>query len=194
MQQAYVIRVDTREKKPFVFPSTIQVAREWWPGQSCRLERVRLEVVSSKLDAGDYALLGVEGATIIERKYSISELGTNLFTSDRDRLWRALNRLKEACQNPIMVLDGGMEKYMSSPNVDWPYQAVLDETQRICLKLGIRLQVLPGSTARQRRIAGEWVARTLINGAIVSGESSVTTPIQQGLEVRLSKPGLPCVK
>lgn len=167
MQKAYVIQVDDREKMPFIFPKHVAITRPWTAGQPHRIERVRLEVVSKRLETGDYSLLGYPKATIVERKWSLSELARNCFTEDRGRFLAALTRLRNSASWPVLVLDGGLDKYLRpDPHVDVPPEAVLDEIQRLTDQFRIRLQVLPGGTARQRLIAGTWVARTLVNGAI----------------------------
>lgn len=180
MQKAYVIQVDSREQLPFRFPRHLAVSRPFWPGQPHRIERVRLEVVKATLQAGDYSLLGYEKATIVERKWSLSELATNCFSADRERFLRALRRLRDTAAWPVLVLDGGLDKYLKADrHVDAPPEAALDEVQRLCDRLRIRLQLLPGGTARQRLLAGEWVARTLVNGAI---EFDDTPALHGGLE------------
>lgn len=159
--------MDDREKRPLAFPATIQVARAYWPGHPHRLERIRLEVVRKRLETGDYSLLGYEKATIVERKWSLSELASNCFTDDRERFLACLERLRNAASWPVLVLDGGLDKYLKpDPNVPAPPEAILDELHRLCNRFRIRLQLLPGGTARQRLLAGEWVARTLVNGAL----------------------------
>lgn len=175
MQKAYVLQIDTRERQPLVFPTHVQVARPWQAGQPHRLERIRLEVVKTTLQTGDYSLLGFEKATIVERKFSLSELHKNCFTDDRERFLRALERLRNAASWPVLVLDGGLDKYTRpDPHVKAPPEAVLDEIQRLCDAYRIRLQILPGGTPRQRLMAGTWVARTLINGALQYDDPACT--------------------
>lgn len=68
--------VDTREQQP------------WHIGTSKEVD----EVISRKLDTGDYAIEGMEHLLCIERKMSVSELATNI---SEKRFWKEMERMKE---------------------------------------------------------------------------------------------------
>lgn len=79
--------VDSREKLPW-FSSEV---KESWVDS----------IVVQKLDYGDYAIKGAELLCCIDRKKSVSELSTNLFSK---RFERELQRM-EACKRPIILCE-----------------------------------------------------------------------------------------
>ena len=71
---------DTREKKPITISDN----------------RVFEEIVRSKLDTGDYSILGLETYLCIERKASVSEFATNVFEARFDRELQRMKTYKYA--------------------------------------------------------------------------------------------------
>ena len=67
------IIVDTREKFPWSFDNDI-------------------EVITKKLDTGDYSIQGLEGDVSIERKASVSEFYGNV---TKKRFWNEMSRMSE---------------------------------------------------------------------------------------------------
>ena len=70
--------IDTREKFPWDFEG----------------DQAFAEVIYRKLDAGDYAIEGMEGVLVIERKATVDELFNN-FTKDKKRIAAEFERLKD---------------------------------------------------------------------------------------------------
>ena len=170
MKTKWTIVQDTREKKPLKFPANLKVLNDNFPPHKQRITTVRLHTIKDKLEAGDYLLQGYEGNTIIERKGSLREIAKNcLNEKDRIRFIKSLQKLKDACEHPVLMLEGTplqMEK--PCPNVVCPGAAV-DGLMRLIREYNIELILLPGTTYSHRRACANWVARLLIAGAITNG-------------------------
>ena len=167
MKKEWTIVQDTREKKPLKFPANLKVLDDNHPPHKQRMVTVRLHTVQDKLEAGDYLLRGHEGKTIIERKGSLREIAKNcLNEKDRVRFIKALTKLRDACDHPIVMLEGTpLEMEKPCKNVHSPAAAV-DAFMRLMREYKIELILLPGKTYSHRRACAIWVARMLINGAI----------------------------
>ena len=167
MKREWTIIQDTREKKPLKFPANLKVLDDNFPPFKQKMVTVRIHTVVEKLDAGDYLLQGHEGQTIIERKGSLREIAKNcLNEKDRVRFIKALVKLKDACEHPILMLEGTpLEMERPCPNVPYPACAT-DALMRLMKEYKIEFILLPGTTYSHRRACANWVARMLINGAI----------------------------
>lgn len=86
-EYGFTIVVDQREKLPFTFAE------------------VDVEVVTAKLESGDYSILGMEHLVVVERKRPV-ELFSN-FTRDRDRFKREYERLSEF-EYAAVVIEGDL--------------------------------------------------------------------------------------
>lgn len=75
----YVLICDTREQKGWAFRKAKGISA----------------VVERALPTGDYSFEGFENKFVVERKGSPGELITNLFSDDKERFIRELERLKE---------------------------------------------------------------------------------------------------
>ena len=170
MKTEWIIIQDTREKKPLKFPANLKVLNDNFPPHKQRIVTIRLHTLQEKLEAGDYLLQGHESNTIIERKGSLREIAKNcLNEKDRVRFIKSLQKLRDACDHPILMLEGTplqMEK--PCPNVVCPGAAV-DALMRLIREYNTELILLPGKTYSHRRACANWVARLLIAGAITNG-------------------------
>ena len=167
MQRDWVIIQDTREKKPLLFPKTLAM---WDPATSAdrpRNIRVNLHVIREKLDTADYALQGHDKSTLIERKGSLREITKNCFHfKDRQRFLDCIKRLRDSCDNPILLLEGTPTLMLKpTKEVPKPHFSV-DALLRILMEYKIGFWFIPSTTIANRRAAGEWTARALINGAL----------------------------
>lgn len=86
---------DTREKLPWSFDNSEQI-----------------EVVTAKLDTGDYSILGLENKLCIERKRSVSELAGNITQS---RFERELERMS-AIPHSFILLEFGYDVIEGFPH------------------------------------------------------------------------------
>ena len=157
------ISVDTREKRPLVFPAHLPVLQGH---PSCRHSTriVPVAVDRRTLETGDYA--STSSPIVVERKGSLQEIQENCLGTDRPRFLRALDRLAST-PHPILLLEGTPADLLTStqrtPN---PHFAV-DAFLRDVYERGIRLLILPTKTLEQRRAAGELVARIFWNSSAV---------------------------
>tara|TARA_R100000049_G_C1898741_1_gene49436 strand:+ start:178 stop:684 length:507 start_codon:yes stop_codon:yes gene_type:complete len=167
MKKEWTIVQDSREKKPLKFPANLKVLNDTIPPNKQQMVTVRLHTVVEKMDAGDYLLRGYETTTIIERKGSLREIAKNcLHYKDRERFIKALIKLKNACNHPILMLEGTpLEMEKPCKNVPNPTCAI-DALMRLLREYKIEMILLPGKTYSHRRACANWVARLLINGAI----------------------------
>jgi ERCC4-type nuclease len=171
MKMEWTIIQDTREKKPLKFPANLKVLNDNFPPPKQRMVTVRLHTLQEKLEAGDYLLQGYEGNTIIERKGSLREIAKNcLNEKDRTRFVKALKKLSEACEHPILMLEG-TPLQMERPSKHVPNPGVaIDALMRLIREYNVELMLLPGTTYSHRRACAIWVARLLIAGAVTNGK------------------------
>ena len=173
MNRDWTIIQDTREKKPLLFPGNIRLPDDSSLPTKRKTVLVRIHTVKETLKTGDYLLRGYEGCTMIERKGSLREIAQNCLTrKDRPRFVDCLKRMRDSCEDPVLLLEGtplGMTKV--SKHVPEPAAAV-DALMRLLHEYGITLFLLPTQTASHRRASGEWALRLLINGALRHGNPS----------------------
>lgn len=153
--------VDTREQRPLPFPRFLHCAAHAGGGT----RTVRVHTLRRALPEGDYLLEGYATGTIVERKGSLREVAQNCLTKDLDRFTSALSRLAEACERPVLLLEGSVAD-LSPRNKGDDFRPGIDKLIRMTNERGISLMVLPAKTLDQRRHVGEWIARLLINGAL----------------------------
>ena len=141
MKKEWTIIQDTRERKPLKFPANLKMLDDRFPAHN----------------------------TIIERKGSLREIAKNcLNEKDRVRFIKALVKLKDACEHPILMLEGTpLEMERPCPNVPYPACAI-DGLMRLIREYKIELLLLPGTTYSHKRACATWVARLLITGAITN--------------------------
>jgi len=157
------VSVDTREKRPLVFPANLPVLQGH---PSCRHSTrvVPVVVARATLETGDYAAEG--SPVVIERKGSLQEIQENCLGPDRPRFLRALDRLAKAA-HPIVLLEGSPADLLTVTQRTPNPHLVVDAFLRDVYERGIRLIVLPTKTMDQRRAAGELVARIFWNSIAV---------------------------
>ncbi len=89
------IIADTREQQPWDFEGFDEVQ----------------EIISAKLDTGDYSLVGLEDKVCIERKKSVSEIANNV---NQDRFWKEMDRLKEF-EYSFVLLEFSIDDILAFP-------------------------------------------------------------------------------
>jgi len=168
MQKDWLVVVDSREKKPLPLPRHLTLLNDLYPPEQKSVRTVTIHQVKEPLPSGDYLLRGHEDRTIVERKGSLREVFQNCLSKDRQRFVDALGRLSESSDRPTLLVEAdlpGLQRGVGglSPN---EVSAGFDSLLRTCGDLGVQLFVLPGRTLPQRRLAGEFLLRLLINGAL----------------------------
>jgi ERCC4-type nuclease len=174
MNRQWLILVDTREKKPLLFPEHLTVLSDTQPAHTQATVTVRLHTERKRLETGDYLLASHPTTTIVERKGSVREVQTNcLNRRDRARFVRCLERMRDAAVDPVLLLEGSpadLVKPLPANAYGQPGESpagpALDALFSLLHEYGIRLLLLPNSTVANRRAMGEIVARDLIAGAI----------------------------
>jgi hypothetical protein len=144
------IEIDSRERKPLLFPGTLKL----WVDNEPRLVTVVSKVI--KLDAGDYRLAEAPDKCVVERKGSLRELWNNLFDrEDSIRQARAFGRLAASSQHPYILVQTAPASWLT------PTEHVVDPERllfRLChclKKFGLSLLAVPQTnTSASLRITG----------------------------------------
>jgi len=123
----------------------------------------RVVEVPGRLSEGDYAIEGYETLACCDTKRSLEELRKNLFTADKERASKALERLATKCRYPYVMLDMTPAEFnRTNERLLWP-DVVQDECFKKLGMLGIRLLWLPaGKTMYARQQTGEYLIRILL--------------------------------
>ena len=111
----FTILRDRREKRPLSFPDWIDVLDpNTLPRKRQRLA-LRIRVQDVTLPTADY-VLGKDAANVytlgetavVERKYSLDEIATNVLDIHRRKLFVGqLQRMRETWKYPLLVFEGG---------------------------------------------------------------------------------------
>jgi len=161
MKKDYTILIDSREKKPLLFPDLLPILT---PGS--REKTIRLHTHTQELTTADYILSEYPTCGMVERKGSLRELHQNLRTRDKWRYYRAVKRLEKEASHPLFVIEGSLTKLMHpTRHVDKPY-LVMDALTRHLLASRIPFVTMNNDTTRSRSLIGEFVARFLLSSAI----------------------------
>jgi hypothetical protein len=163
MERKWVIVQDTREKQPLLFPKNLVMLDDTSTPAKRKRVTVAIHVVKRKMDTADYCIEGQEHVCLVERKGSAREITKNLLTArDRARFERELVRLREETANPVLLMEGWPSQLLE----DTEASLAVDSLIRTLSLYGTELLLVPASNIRQRRAAGEWVARLLINRSL----------------------------
>lgn len=162
-----VIEIDTRENKPFAFPTTIQVKT----GPRSK-RNFRLHTVSKRLDAGDYRLSSHPSIGGIERKSGLNELSQNLMTRDKSRFKTAFTKFIDQYRNPMLVIEGNPCELLKAPRyIPGAYPGeIADYVSALSIRTGVPIIFLQANTNSKKLQAGEFVARWLIQSALIAEE------------------------
>lgn len=160
------VKVDRRENVPLLFPERLK----WFPVRGGPPRLLKVKTLVRTLPAGDYTLDGHEHVCIVERKASLRELYSNLFTKDHARFTAAVERLASSCQYPYLLLDAGAGDLRKTSVHVRQYEPVLDAMSAVVAHYGLRLLHL--GQLRQpttRRFGGEMVLRLMLAHAFLDG-------------------------
>lgn len=145
-----VVQVDTREKRPLLFPKTVKL----WFREKPKILTVETE--KTKLDAGDYRLKDFPNLCVVERKGSIRELYKNFFnTTDSRRQASAFGRLSKDSRYPYLLVQAATSELLSqSKHVPEP-EHLLQRLTATLANYGLHMLVVPRTnTSASRRITG----------------------------------------
>ena len=177
MSKTYTILQDDREKKPLLFPTALRILDPSQPPLKRRAATVGLVVEKGRYLTGDYLLKGHEHRMIVERKGHLDEVAGNCLTvSGRRKFVAECERLREACQRPVLLLEGTPRELAarrSYSKID--PDLARDALQRLCLEYGIEMVLLPNVGTSNRREVGKWIAALLVNSALTGPPKHAST-------------------
>jgi ERCC4-type nuclease len=178
--KTYRVVADSREQNPLPIPGFLEILDPHNLPTKKASTVVKVEVVRRALKAADYVLEGnggvvytadaSKGAAVVERKYSVDEVGENLFNPTRRPAFiRLLTRMRESWSHPILLIEGGLSTLFRQ-GLHHPPGLVIDGLQRLTMEYGVPIQLTgDGRGLTQRQHLGEYVTRYLINGSLRGG-------------------------
>lgn len=178
MKQFQIV-IDSREQHPLPIPEVVEWLDPTALPTSAKPVRVRIGLDKRALPAADYILEGDvglvyttgsgRGAGVVERKASIDELSDNVFAPHRrPNFITLLTRMKEQWRYPVLMIEGGLSTLFQISRKH-PGGLVIDGLQRLSMEYGVPIIPLDGRGLSQRKYAGEWVARWLLNATVAGG-------------------------
>lgn len=171
------ILVDNREKRPLPLPETITVHDHNSLPHTRATRIVHVHTKSTRLETGDYQLLGYEHAVCIERKASFDELDNNLHNSKGRILFlEELVRLRRDHARPILLLEGDPISLTRTRGPHTNADATRSQLAFLLNMYGISFHVMGTSSILQRRAAGIWLATLLYSGTIIPKPQVPPTP------------------
>jgi ERCC4-type nuclease len=165
-----VINVDNREKAPLNFPAHLTIlSRGVPPSHPPTTQSLKIRFQNCTLPVADYVLDEEPGicytdslcvaAGIVERKASVDEIATNCLSPvRRPRFIAQLRRMRERWQHPLLLLEGGLQKFLADSPRGIESGPVLDALLDISLQTNVPIIPLGCSN---RNLIGEYVARYL---------------------------------
>ncbi len=153
------VQIDSRERLPLLFPKWITI----YPDRSGEEVHVEVGTEMTVLSAGDYTIKGYYKVCIVETKRSLRELYNNVCTDDWTREARALRRLSDACDYPLLVWEmTPSELFRASSHVPDPH-LVFDRWMQAVVRFNLRLMITGvGRGPGPRRILGEQLVRLML--------------------------------
>jgi hypothetical protein len=158
------IQIDTREKVPVLFPSTIRVQHPEREGMFITLE-VKTQRV--KLGYGDYRLKKFPNCCVVERKASQLELFKNLLdTADSIRQAKSFRKLS-ACEFPYLLIEAKpVDLLRVTDRVRQP-ELITHKLAIAVAKYGLNVLWIPwGNSVNRRRQLGEVMLHLMLGCAI----------------------------
>ena len=162
------VQVDTREKYPMLFPSTIRVVH---PSLQCKSVLVKVKTQKIKLDKGDYQLAEYPECCVIERKASQLELFKNLNEArDSIRQAKAFRKLATV-EYPVLMVEATPSELLrpraSKPRIQQP-ELIVSKLALAVAKYGFHLYFIPWKSRSSvvRRKIGTMLVHMMLAYAI----------------------------
>jgi len=175
MKTKYTVIVDSREKRPLLFPSHLIVLDPTVRPSPSAVKTIRLATRVEKLgpehpevNRGDYYLEGYPDRVIIERKGSIDEIAMNMFRPHRRlRIIEEMKYLSGRCSTPIWLTYGSPRALLTPTRETKCPGPAMDALIDLLLRHTIMLWIVnkPALIA-SRRATGELAARMMIRGSL----------------------------
>jgi hypothetical protein len=145
--------IDSREKRPLLFPATLRLRGRTTP----------IVTIRKRLPEGDYCLADSPEVCLVERKGSAREIRENFLGADRHRALRALKRLSKASKRPILLLEVTASELLTPTRyIETPGPLVQEMLDTLA---SLRIEVLlPGACnfPTKRRRLGEFIVRLML--------------------------------
>lgn len=157
------VLIDSRERRPLLFPSWITFHGD----RTLEVHQIQVKTKVVRMPAGDYTLQGYDDVCIIETKRSLRELHNNVCSNEWPRVAKALKRLRDECEFPILLWEmTPSELFRATRYVPDPY-LVFDRWMQVIARFDLRLMyggagVGPGP----RRKLGEQMVRLMLAHAL----------------------------
>lgn len=182
-----VVWCDDREKRPIVFPKTV----EDFSGRTLSVESEK-----KRLKAGDYTLRDHNEIVGIERKGSPMELWGCLFGPDRDRFKKQLEKMRKAYDVPMVLVDSSPAELISFDYRRFVTGAALSTGEHLvakltcdCLEFGAFLSFVGRvESASKLYSTGQYVVSMLLGG--VEHRVKLKEQLSKPLSERLMENGL----
>ena len=167
------ILVDSREKTPLPFPSSIETVDFSHLPEKQVLRRVSLVTKRQTLETADYLLADEPGnvyssgkSVIVETKRSLSEIAGNVLDPHKRRNFISLLSRMRTHPHALLVVEGGLSTLYSSapPPASFTPISARDHFLSLCLRHGVHPYLVDGGGLEARRRAADFVARLLILG------------------------------
>jgi len=135
------VLVDSREKRPMLFPSTIRISH---PERMYMAIPIAVNTQVTKLDFGDYTIKGHENLCTIERKASALEIYKNLNEShDRIRQAKAFRKLVSGCHHPYLLIEASPAELLRETSLNKTPQITCHRLSLVLAKYGFHALFIP---------------------------------------------------
>jgi ERCC4-type nuclease len=162
MNQIQTILIDSREKRPLIFPKSVTIKTK---GKRMGFE---LRTETATLDAGDYCLAEFPKVGGCERKAGQRELYENLLSRDKSRFHKAFDRFLETYSHPFLLIEQNpltfIERWRNQAKYIGSYDT-FDALMTLSIRKPVPILWAETTATNTRRKLGGLVARTLILAA-----------------------------
>jgi len=158
------VQIDTREKLPILFPSTVRISHPERKGAYIVLS---VCTERTKLDYGDYRLKQYPNCCVVERKASQQELSKNM-TDYEDSIRQAKSFRKLcSCEYPYLLIEASPAEMLKVSDMVKQPDIVLHKLSVSAAKYGLRILWIPwGRTASRRKQLGEIILHLMLGCAV----------------------------
>ena len=160
------MQVDTREKFPVLFPSTVRISH---PERKYRQLVVAVKMERVKLDYGDYRLKEYPNCCVVERKATQRELFKNILNSkDSVRQAKSFRKLS-TCEHPYLLIEASASELLrESSDIHVDPEIFVHNLTLVIAKYGFSVLWIPWrrSNAAVRRKLGTLMVHLMLSYGI----------------------------
>ena len=160
------VEVDTRERLPIEFPSTIRIVHPEKP-----MERlvIQVKIKRVKLDYGDYRLGEYPDCCVVERKAGQRELLKNIFNPrDAARQAKSFRKLSQ-CEYPYILVELSPQQILEQTEYVGDPEALIHKMGLVFVKYGLHVLWMPWrarKTMYSKRQLGTFLAHLMLACAL----------------------------